>query len=295
MPVEAGTFISDFVASYPTGSDVQSQGDDHLRLIKSVLQSTFPQTGKAFRFPVDTAVQTTNYNVVFPTDQNKIIPFNTASNNLIAYMPIPSGVNANGWGLDIVKVSSDSNAVLVSSASLGVNGSSFFALRSQYEGVRVVYSATIGTYLAFPMRMEFAVGTQMSFHQNSAPAGWQKVTDANYNNRAMRLITGSVTLGGSTDFTTVFSNRTILQANLPNVNLTALSAGDHSHTTDLRLFADVTTSGGGGRLTTGGGGSLAQPVTNTTGAHTHTVPLGGSGTPMDFVVKYIDMILASRL
>lgn len=37
MALETGTYIKDLVSSNPTGSDAKSQGDDHLRLIKSVL------------------------------------------------------------------------------------------------------------------------------------------------------------------------------------------------------------------------------------------------------------------
>lgn len=42
MPLEVGTYISDLVASNPTGSDNKSTGDDHLRLIKSAIKATFP-------------------------------------------------------------------------------------------------------------------------------------------------------------------------------------------------------------------------------------------------------------
>lgn len=42
MALETGTYISDLVATNPTSSDAKSQGDDHLRLIKSTLLATFP-------------------------------------------------------------------------------------------------------------------------------------------------------------------------------------------------------------------------------------------------------------
>lgn len=40
--LETGTYISDLVATNPTATDQRSQGDDHIRLIKSTLQATFP-------------------------------------------------------------------------------------------------------------------------------------------------------------------------------------------------------------------------------------------------------------
>jgi hypothetical protein len=42
MALESGQYISDFVISNPAPGDPKSQGDDHLRLIKTVIQTTFP-------------------------------------------------------------------------------------------------------------------------------------------------------------------------------------------------------------------------------------------------------------
>jgi hypothetical protein len=45
MSLETGSTISSFITSNPTSSDPVNQGDDHLRLIKSVLQAQFPGSG----------------------------------------------------------------------------------------------------------------------------------------------------------------------------------------------------------------------------------------------------------
>lgn len=42
MPLETGDYIADLVETNPPGTDNVSQGDDHLRLIKHVLKTTFP-------------------------------------------------------------------------------------------------------------------------------------------------------------------------------------------------------------------------------------------------------------
>lgn len=47
MALESASFISGLVDTNPTGTDAISQGDDHLRLIKSVLQGTFPNAYEA--------------------------------------------------------------------------------------------------------------------------------------------------------------------------------------------------------------------------------------------------------
>jgi len=41
MALETGTYVGDLVITNPTSSDPKSQGDDHLRLIKSVLRESF--------------------------------------------------------------------------------------------------------------------------------------------------------------------------------------------------------------------------------------------------------------
>ena len=47
MALETGTYISDLVSTNPTASDPKSQGDDHLRLIKSTVKATFPNVSGA--------------------------------------------------------------------------------------------------------------------------------------------------------------------------------------------------------------------------------------------------------
>lgn len=42
MPIETATYISDLVTTNPAGSDAKSTADDHLRLIKSAVKTTFP-------------------------------------------------------------------------------------------------------------------------------------------------------------------------------------------------------------------------------------------------------------
>ena len=56
-------------------------------------------------------------------------------------------------------------------------------------------------------RVDIPNGSTMVFHNNSAPAGWVKQTDINnWNNRALRVVTGSsVSRGGTRAFSNVFS------------------------------------------------------------------------------------------
>jgi hypothetical protein len=47
MALETGTYISDLVSTNPTSTDPKSQGDDHIRLVKSTVKATFPNISGA--------------------------------------------------------------------------------------------------------------------------------------------------------------------------------------------------------------------------------------------------------
>jgi len=53
MGLETGTTISQLDATWPLGGDQKSQGDNHLRLIKSLLKTQFPGSGGlGFNVPI---------------------------------------------------------------------------------------------------------------------------------------------------------------------------------------------------------------------------------------------------
>lgn len=54
---------------------------------------------------------------------------------------------------------------------------------------------------------EFPTGTRMLFGQTTAPTGWTKDT-TNFNNHALRVVTGTASTGGTVDFTTAFASQT---------------------------------------------------------------------------------------
>jgi len=134
----------------------------------------------------------------------------------------------------------------------------------------------------------FPPGTRMAFNQSAAPTGWTK--DGTIDDAAIRLSSVGGSTGGSSGFTTVFQARTISKANLPNYGLTVTDPG-HSHTATLPV-AD--TDSGGGRFADGSGGGNATIITTTTKTTGITVNSGGSGTALDFSVKYYDFCVAAK-
>jgi hypothetical protein len=126
-------------------------------------------------------------------------------------------------------------------------------------------------------------GTAMMFVQTSAPTGWTKSTT--HNNKALRVVSGTASSGGTTAFTSVFTSRTITTANMP-AHTHGITDPGHSHTY-------ITITGGAGGFQ---GGVYNPQVSSNTGAATTgiTIDSAGSGTAMDFAVQYVDVIIATK-
>jgi len=160
-------------------------------------------------------------------------------------------------------------------------------------------------------------GSVMIFVQTTAPAGWTK--SVAHNNKALRVVSGSASSGGTTDFTSVFTSRTIAEANLPSHThgpgtLTTGAGTAHSHVMfgSAGSSVDLTTSSqyvgkswepgvaNSYRLQESNGNAVATVGrTANESSHTHTMASGvtastGSGTAMDFAVAYVDCILATK-
>jgi hypothetical protein len=191
-----------------------------------------------------------------------------------------------------------------------VNGTKILDIATTGLGVTGAISGTTGTFSgAITMQSRavdaFPSGTKMLFQQTSAPTGWTK--DTTHDNKALRVVTGTASSGGSTAFTSVFAARTITADNLPvhthaAGTLAAASAGDHTH--QLSALADGTTtrgSGGTTRLEDLRDGAVGNDTATTTtnGAHTHTIT-GNTGnnttaaSAMDFAVQYVDVVICTK-
>lgn len=140
--------------------------------------------------------------------------------------------------------------------------------------------------------VEIPTGTLMLFQQTAAPTGWTKQTT--HNNKALRVVSGTASSGGTSAFTTVFADQT------PTITLSKLKAGattlsieqmpSHTHSAAAAVYTSnfVTSSNGyeasnSSTGATGGGGS-----------HTHSVSGSGSSTAITLDVQYVDLIIASK-
>lgn len=132
---------------------------------------------------------------------------------------------------------------------------------------------------------KFDVGTAIVFAQTNAPTGWTKSTT--HNNKALRVVSGAASSGGTVDFTVAFAAKTPA-GTVNNTTLTAAQIPDHTHSTVLRNTGGSINSSN----TKGSTGSFGATTTSTAtgGAHNHTF----TGTAIDLAVKYVDVIIATK-
>lgn len=142
----------------------------------------------------------------------------------------------------------------------------------------------------------FPTGTLMLFQQTAAPTGWTKQTT--HNDKALRVVSGTASSGGTSAFTTVFTNQT------PTINTSGLSAGattlsttqipSHTHSyTRPTSTINFLVSGCGGAGTVS---NNAQTTGGTGGGGSHTHGISGSATSSAITlnVQYVDLIIASK-
>ena len=117
MGLETATYISQLTATNPTASDPVSQGDDHLRLIKSVLQSQFTTLGAA-------AVTTTAAELNLLDGVTTLAPEGTAvlstgETGTTKFLRV-DGDNSSSW-----QVPPDTNTTYTAGDGLDLSGTEF--------------------------------------------------------------------------------------------------------------------------------------------------------------------------
>lgn len=92
MPLETGNYISDLDSSNPTGGDPINKGDDHLRLIKHVLQTQFPGAGGGYSSPINAKESELNNTIgTVANIQQQINGLQNQIDNITDILPAPSG------------------------------------------------------------------------------------------------------------------------------------------------------------------------------------------------------------
>lgn len=134
-------------------------------------------------------------------------------------------------------------------------------------------------------------GTVMLFVQTSAPTGWTKDTTS-HNNKALRVVTGTASSGGTSAFTTVFASRTPT-GTIGATTLTSTQIPSHTHPPSSNFFLMYNVSGGSASLMAGSQLYQSSGATGSTGgggSHVHSF----TGSALDFAVQYVDVIIATK-
>ena len=142
----------------------------------------------------------------------------------------------------------------------------------------------------------------MLFQQTNAPTGWTKITAAEYNNAALRLVTGNVTnYTAGLAFSTAFASgrATTATAGGGSVGATTLTAAQmpkhkHSVTHYVRResggdFSSLLYAGTGPNR-----GTMTCAEAGGSGAHTHGFSGISHSHALNLNVKYIDFIVAQK-
>jgi len=195
--------------------------------------------------------------------------------------------NANLTG----DVTSSGNATTLATVNSNVGSFTFSSITVNAKGL--ITAASSGSAPA-----EFVAGTALTFNQTAAPTGWTK--SLTHDNKALRVVTGTVGSGGSTGFTSALGTPAVsgsvsVSGTVGDHTLTTSQIPSHSHTTE------VYNSNGNFQTTPGGGtGSVnGNPATSSTGGgNSHNHSFSGSGSLSSATatinVQYVDVIIATK-
>lgn len=174
MGVETATYIGDLTPTTPGSADLINQGDDHLRLIKQVLQNTFPGAEKAFNFP-STAQQSASFSVA-ATDANKTFFVTTTSGAITMTLPSTLGTGDAGWECYMMKASADVNPVLVTPPTGTITSGQIPGLvcaRRCIPFTRVPIYWTGSSFLVGRSTSAGPVGSCIDYHGSTLPYGYE--------------------------------------------------------------------------------------------------------------------------
>lgn len=258
-----------------------------------------------------TAVPTGKSLVLFCDGTNCTSSFVTAAADLTGTVPV---INGGTGGADAATARTNLGLVIgtnVQAYDAGLNsiagltpaanqmlytsGTNVYAAASLTPYSRTLLddadAATWRATLGITEVTEIPSGSKMLFQQTSAPTGWTK--DVTHNNKALRVVTGTASSGGSVAFTTAFASQAVTGSNAGTVDtgtvggttLTDAQMPSHTHTFSATTSTNgahnhapasgtnFIANGGGGGMNTGTTSNIlnTSSVTTTNGDHTHTV------------------------
>ena len=245
MALESATYINQLVDTNPLGSDVISQGDDHIKLIKEVLQASFPDVVGQASATIFTSASAPTSNVrgtIWYDTGNNLLKINTAVTGVSATWVT---VNAGAPWASASKAESCAFRVSLS-GNQTVSGTDTDAVEFDTVIYNIGSDFNTGTY-------KFTA-PETGYFSLSVSTRWQGTTGAHSIDDDLYLIK---TVSGPTESTIGYTSgwrQYTDSAGTPNYvqgyptwqvhGVYALNSGDTVH-------ADVHTEGGGLIVTSG--------------------------------------------
>lgn len=219
------------------------------------------------------------------------LPFNSE--------PSPTRIVAGQW---IVKnATTGSFTVTISPVSGG--GTSVVIPQGQ---TKIIFSDSTNVSESVSIPTQIPSGTAMLFAQTNAPTGWTKSTT--HNNKALRVVSGAASSGGSVDFTTAFSSQSVT-GTVGGTSLSISQIPAHRHyaflnasgsndliSGEIRSQVAYTAGNPASGYYIRGNDSVSEPTlgpTSATGSgdpHSHSF----TGTAINLSVAYVDVIIATK-
>jgi hypothetical protein len=212
-----------------------------------------------------------------------------------------SGAFVNGTVLGVTGGGTGLNTLTANNVILGNGTSNPTFVAPGTTGNVLTSNGT--TWVSSTPGSEFISGTRLTFNQTNAPTGWTKSTSVD--NAAFRLVSGSVSSGGSVDFTTAFASQTpsgsvsisSISGSAGATTLSTPQIPSHNHTQFTGLGVGngcfncgFTSNPSPSAVTgsTGGGSSHTHPFSFSSGSASF------SGSALNLAVKYVDLIIAQK-
>ena len=148
MALETASYIAELVATNPLSSDPVGRGDDHLRLLKSVLQATFPNLGNGFARNVSCSAGYT----VLSTDNTGLLNVPVATGATITHtvsLPAIASVTA-GFYLDLHVPGPTDVVILTPTGGTSIEGSATFTFGPE-SGGRIFYDGATWRVHQYPL------------------------------------------------------------------------------------------------------------------------------------------------
>lgn len=257
MSLESATFIQSLVSTNPVASDAVSQGDDHIRLLKSVLKATFPNATKAWYQPSFSS-KSTNFTIT-SAEQGTTFLVSTASASLVATLPVLSSGDA-GWECHFLKINGGTNPFWVQPGSGSINSGEMAGLTRARRSIPGHRTTAMWTGSSWWMTRvpNVPVGSIITIAGLSLPIGYewpngQTLSSASTNYNEYFNIMGS-------GFTHNLLGRVVAMKEVTETLITTAVSG----------FSGATHGGSGG--------SQSHTLTSAEmPSHTHTINIADSG------------------